>query len=228
MIKNNYYKAYDERYKVNHENNILWETTKNTKEIENILKEYNIDKNSKILDLGCGEGRDAIHLLNNSYNVTAIDYSKEAIKMCNKLTDNKYNKKFKQFDLIKNNLNETFDFIYSISVLHMLVTVQHRNRFLTFINKHLNDNGICLLTVLGDGRKEYNSNIEDAFKIVKRTNINTNKEINVTNTSCKIVNWISFEKEIQENNLIITKKWISNDIPGFSSSMCVLLKKRRK
>ena len=34
-----------------------------------------VNKNDNILDLGCGEGRDSIYLLDNGYDVLAVDYS---------------------------------------------------------------------------------------------------------------------------------------------------------
>lgn len=221
-----YYKAYDERYKICHSNNILWETPKPSLLIEEIIKEYNINKNSDILDLGCGEGRDAINLLDKGYNVTAIDYSCEAIRMCNKLTNNKYKAKFISLDIMKEKFDKKFNFIYSISLLHMFVTNDHRNMFYKFIKEHLNNDGICLVTVLGDGHKEYSSNIEDAFKIVDRLNININDNIQVTNTSCRILNWDNLINEVEINGFIILKKWLSYDIPGFNESMCILIKKR--
>ena len=95
-----YYKAYDERYKEVHKKNLLWEYDDPTKEISNIINKYNINKKDKILDLGCGEGRDTIYLLNKGYNFLGVDYSKEAIKKCNELTNNKYYNNFRQFDLI--------------------------------------------------------------------------------------------------------------------------------
>jgi len=77
---------------------------------------------------------------------------------------------------------------------------------------------------MGDGIKEYKSNINDAFKLYKKTNINTKKEILVANTSCKIVNWETLKKEISRNNLEIIDYYISKDIPNFDKVMCVIIK----
>ena len=222
--KKNYYKAYEERYKQVYDKNMLWSSKLPTLEVIKFLKDYNAVKDDRILDLGCGEGRDAIFLLEKGYNVLAVDYSLSVINMCNKLSNNKYKDHFKQFDIIENKMGEKFKYIYSIAVLHMFVLKEHRNKFLSFIREHLTDDGYCLLCILGDGKQNYVTNINDAFKNTKRVVINNNEEIDVVSTSCKIVNWDELEKEIIENKLKIEKKWIANDIPEFVNSMCVIIK----
>lgn len=224
--KNNYYKAYDLRYKQVHDIGKLWEHQENTKEVINFLKNNSAKKSDNILELGCGEGRDAIYLLNKGYfNLLAIDYSKEAINTCNILTNNKYVNKFRQLDLIEDELDKKFKFIYSISVLHMFVLEEHRNKYWQFIYNHLEKNGQALITVLGNGIDTRKTKPEDAFNKSKRVIQSSNKEVEIVNTSCKIVTWDELKKEISQNNLKIIKKWISYDIPGFNNSMCVIVEK---
>lgn len=227
-INNNYYKAYEERYRKVHNQGILWEYINPSPVVLDFLTNNNANKDSKILDLGCGEGRDAIYLLKKGYNILAVDYSKSAINKCNELTNNKYINNFKTLDIFKNKLNTKFDYIYSISVLHMFVLDEHRNNYYKFIYNHLEKNGKALITILGDGIKEKKTDINDAFKIVKRNIQQTNKTIMVTNTSCRIVNWNTLETEINKNNLKIEKKWISNNIPGFNESMCIIISKGKE
>lgn len=125
--------------------------------------------------------------------------------------------------MITDKLEEQFDFIYSIAVLHMFVLEKHRDRYLKFLYDHLNDNGKALICVLGDGVHEYCSNIKDAFEDSKRTILNNMTDINIAATSCRIVNWEFLENEIQKNKLLIEKKWISEDIPEFKKSMFVIV-----
>ena len=94
-MKEDYYKAYEKRYSQVHQTGQLWEMHKYSREVIDTINEYNITKDDKILDLGCGEGRDAIYLLDNGYNVLAVDYSTSAIQKCNELTENKYKNNFK-------------------------------------------------------------------------------------------------------------------------------------
>lgn len=222
---NNYYKAYEERYKQVHKANMLWTSILNTPDIIKFIGDYKITKEDRILDLGCGEGRDAIYLLDKGYNVLAIDYSISAINMCNKLSNNKYIESFKRLDIIEDTLDEKFKYIYSIAVLHMFVLSKHRNKYFSFICNHLEDNGRCLLCVIGNGKQNYQSDIKEAFKNTERTIMNNNTKINVATTSCKIVDWKTLEQEILDNGLIIEKKWISKYVPEFNESMCVVVKK---
>ena len=220
----NYYTAYEKRYSQVYNKKMMWSSNQPTPDVIHFFNEYNISKKNRVLDLGCGEGRDAIHFLDKGYNIFAVDYSKTVIEMCNKITRNKYKDKFRDFDLIKDKMEEKFDFIYSVAVLHMFITQEHRDKFLTFIKEHLNENGRCLLCVFGDGIESYSSNIEDSFKNVNRTVMNNGTNLNIAATSCRVVSWDELEREIVYNNLKIEKKWISIEIPEFTNSMCVIVK----
>ena len=222
-MKEDYYKAYEKRYSQVHQTGQLWEMHKSSREVIDTINEYNITKDDKILDLGCGEGRDAIYLLDNGYNVLAVDYSTSAIQKCNELTENKSKNNFKQFDLITDNIDEKFDFIYSIAVIHMFVNEKHRQKFYQFIYNHLKENGKALVIAMGDGKKEYSSDVNNAFLNSERININNNKKVLVANTSCKIKNMAGMIKEIKKGNLRIIKNEIINDLPGFAECESFIL-----
>lgn len=223
MSNKNYYQAYQKRYEQVHRENMLWESRLFTPDIIKCINHYKIQRNNKILDLGCGEGRDTIHLLEQGYDVLGIDYSIEAINISNKLSNNKYQNKFRQFDIMEDKLDSKFKFIYSVAVFHMFLLQEHRDKFLKFIKEHLLNDGYCLLSMMGDGEKTYTSNIDDAFKNAER--VVNNKKINVATTSCRIVDWKTLEEEISRNGLIIKKKWISKDTPGFTKMMDVVIRK---
>lgn len=226
-INDNYYKAYEKRYRQVYKYNYLWSTKDVTKEVIDTINDLKISKSDKILDLGCGEGRDAIFLLNENYNITALDYSNAVIEKCKEISNNKYNNSFRQFDIIKDTLDEKYAFIYSVAVIHMFVSIEHRNKFLSFIYNHLEDNGYALIITMGDGIDEYKSDINKSFLDTKRVILNNKKEVNVAFTSCNIVNWNTFENELLDNNLIIKRKWISKKVPEFNSSMCVIVCKKK-
>lgn len=228
FIDDNYYKAYDKRYKQVYKHDYLWSSKNPSPDVIETIQKYKIPLNAKMLELGCGEGRDAIFLLNKDYNVMAVDYSDTVIKKCNELSNNKYNNKFKQFDIINDKMNEKFDFIYSIAVIHMFVSEKHRNKFYSFIYEHLKSNGIALIVSMGNGEKKYETDVTKSFDDVERVVINNEKKINIVATSCKIVDWNTFEQELSNNNLIIKKKWISNKVPEFNPAMCVIVCRKEK
>lgn len=82
-----------------------------------------IKNNMKILDAGCGYGRNIVYLLQNGFNVSAVDYNPDAVEYCKGLLH-----QFSREELIDRftteNLNELsfedcqFDFIISSAVLH--------------------------------------------------------------------------------------------------------------
>ena len=220
-----YYKAYDKRYEESHNNNALWMSNNPSKMVMKVIEKYNIDKCSNILELGCGEGRDAINLLNNGYNVLGLDYSINAINKCNEITKNKYVDKFKQFDFFKDMLLKKFDFIYSVAVIHMFITQKHRDKFYQFIYEHLKDNGFALIIAMGDGKTEYSSSIDEAFLKRMRININTGEKMLVSNTTCMIKKLDDMIKEIRDNNFEIIENGIDCSLDDFSDCMYFVIRK---
>ena len=224
----NYYMAYEKRYKQVYEHNYLWSTIKPSPEVYDTILKYNISKKHKILEIGCGEGRDAIFLLNNGYNVLAVDYSKTVVEKCKELSNYKYNDCFRQLDIIKDKLNGKYNFIYSIAVIHMFVNQEHRSKFYKFVYNHLTNNGFALIVSMGDGIKNFESDTNKSFENVQRTVVNNEKKIDVAMTSCKMVDWETLEKEINDNRLMIIEKWISNEVPEFNPAMCVIVHKKEE
>ena len=49
--------------------------------ILNIFKEYKIDKDAQVLDLGCGTGKMARKLAREGYQVTAVDNSMDMLEI---------------------------------------------------------------------------------------------------------------------------------------------------
>lgn len=142
-----YYEAYDERYKQVHQKSLQWFSSLPSKIVEETITEYGISKISKILEIGCGEGRDAIYLMKNGYDLLATDVSPTAINYC-KETFPYVSQSFKVFNCLTERINDKFDFIYAISILHMLVLDKDRNLFYQFIYEQLKENGIALIAQL--------------------------------------------------------------------------------
>ena len=126
-----YYEAYDERYKQIHSMNLAWEADVHSPILDEIISKLDLNPQSTMLELGCGEGRDAIYLMQKGYDVCATDISKEAIAFCITKAP-QFMDRFKVLNACEDSWSKTYDFIYSIAVLHMLVLEEDRNKFLTF------------------------------------------------------------------------------------------------
>ena len=75
----------------------------------------------KLLDVGCGEGRDAVFFAKNGYSVTAIDISESGINKTKRLAEHQ-NAAVNAFraDLNDFRLDTTFDIIYSSGAFHYI------------------------------------------------------------------------------------------------------------
>ncbi|MFZ2192657.1 MAG: class I SAM-dependent methyltransferase [Candidatus Moraniibacteriota bacterium] len=92
----------------------------NEKEV--ILLQEVIDKNKKVLEMGCGTGRLIIELAKSGYDVSGYDYTERHAQITKeKLAENKIEAKVFQGDWYDNALaDESFDAIYSLgrNILH--------------------------------------------------------------------------------------------------------------
>jgi hypothetical protein len=217
-----YYEAYDERYKIVHQKGIRWFGKKESSILKRTIKKYQITKKHSILEIGCGEGRDAFYLLKKGYSVLATDISNEAIQYCKK-NFLKYQNQFQILNCLHDTLNHQYDFIYAIAVIHMFVLDEDRDSFYMFVKKHLNENGLALICSLGDGIYESKSNIQEAFELQKRNY--KRKTMMLPATSCRIINWENFKKEILKNQLQIIENGIISMTPLFNKMMYVIVKK---
>ncbi|MBR1777164.1 MAG: methyltransferase domain-containing protein [Alphaproteobacteria bacterium] len=75
----------------------------------------------KVLDIGCGEGKDAVYMARLGYDVTAFDLTENGIRKTLKLAE-KHNVTVKAFvdDINTFQLKETFDIIYSTGTVQYL------------------------------------------------------------------------------------------------------------
>jgi tellurite methyltransferase len=86
-----------------------------------VLKLMPAGKHIKLLDIGCGEGRNAVFFARNGYDVSAFDSSAKGVEKTQKLAE-KASVKVKVFQEDINNfrLNEKFDVIFAVGVLHYI------------------------------------------------------------------------------------------------------------
>ncbi|WP_426427751.1 class I SAM-dependent methyltransferase [Staphylococcus equorum] len=137
-----YYFGYEDRYNKIYEIGAdLWETGKPNESLLKVYQNYpNIFK-GKVIDLGCGEGRDTIFLAQKNIDIVGIDISHSAI--------DKAKEKIQECDgeksifhtgnvLYLNNFkNETFDLAMNMGCLHMINKNEDRLSHIKNVNRVL-------------------------------------------------------------------------------------------
>lgn len=222
-MERKYYEAYDDRYRQIHSQNLQWFYDEPTPIVLQTINAYGIPQSQKILELGCGEGRDAYPLLQLGYDVRATDISEAAVRYAQKKWP-QYGKNFAVLDCISETLEEKFDFIYAVAVVHMLVEDTHRDAFYRFIRTHLNEAGIALICTMGDGTIERQSDIRTAFDLQNRIHEQTGKQVQIASTSCRMVSFETLHKELQRNGLVLLQEGKTAAPPDFPQLMYVVVK----
>ena len=77
-----YYAAYNERYKTAHAQGVSWSSNVSTPIVMEVIERFGISHSQRLLEIGCGEGRDARTVLERGFQLTATDISGEAISYC--------------------------------------------------------------------------------------------------------------------------------------------------
>jgi len=101
----------------------------------------------KLLDIGCGEGKDSVFFARNGYDVTAFDVSDAGIEKTKRLADNVgvQVKAFKA-DILDFRLDTNFDIIFSSGVLHYIKKPLREEIFSNY-KQFTNPNGLHALNV---------------------------------------------------------------------------------
>lgn len=190
-----YYHAYDLRYRQIHAQHIAWFGGEPTPIVGELLSRLHILPPARVLEIGCGEGYDASALMAAGYDVTATDVSPAAIAFCKE----KYAARadhFRVLDALADSLDERFDCILAVAVLHMLTEDEDRHRLLTFIRDHLTDAGAGIIVVMGDGETSFATDPEKAFDVQIRTHQFTGREVRIASTTCRVVTGEQLRAEI--------------------------------
>ena len=216
-----YYEAYEDRYKAIHARGVSWSSDKCTPIVLDMLNKH-IQSNNPILEIGCGEGRDARAVLDQGIDLLATDISPEAIRYCQS-TMPQYKEHFQVLDCLSDTLDKAFDFIYAVAVIHMLVLDCDRDLFYQFIRAHLTTDGVALICTMGDGNVEMQSDITQAFTPQQRNH--ESGKILVAGTSCRMVSFDTFKAELQRNGLHLLESGITSSLPDFNRLMYAVVKK---
>lgn len=109
-----------------------------------------INKGSKALDIGCGEGHDALYLAQQGYTTTAIDVSADAIDLLQRQAlEIGVSVVTKVEDASNINLSEQYDVIVSYGFLHFAGKELYMN-YVNHLKSHTNKGGIHAFYTFGD------------------------------------------------------------------------------
>lgn len=122
--------------------------------LDQILK-GRFEKNFKILDAGCGEGRNLIYFVQNGYQVFGTDKNEDSVRMLKHVV-NSVNKgypldRFMVGDIEKMPFEtDEFDAVISSAVLHFAENKEHLLRMLAELVRVLKPNGILFARMASD------------------------------------------------------------------------------
>lgn len=101
----------------------------------------------KVLDIGCGEGKDAVFLARNGYRVTAFDLAENGLKKAKKLAEySGVEVNFFKADIKDYVLKDDYDIIFCSGVLHYLEK-EYRKEFIDHLKQHTALNGLNVMNV---------------------------------------------------------------------------------
>lgn len=219
-----YYEAYDDRYRQVHGRQLRWFAETPSPIVAQFMEARGIGPEDRILEIGCGEGRDAAFLLDRGYRVLATDISPAAIDFCRGAYP-AHGANFRVLDCLSQGLEERFPFIYAVAVVHMLVEDGDRDGFYGFLREHLTEKGVALVCSMGDGQEQWQSDIRRAFETGERTHEATGARICVAGTSCRVVSMDTFQKEIGRNGLKILEMGRTSVKPDFPEMIYAVVQK---
>ena len=222
-MRRKYYEAYDDRYRQIHQEGLQWFYDDPTPIVGQMMDRFSVGLQHKILELGCGEGRDAFPLLRKGFRVLATDISTEAIAYARAKWP-EYAENFAVLDCISGKLEEKYDFIYAVAVVHMLVEDAHRDAFYRFIKSHLKPDGVALICTMGDGEIQRQSDIHTAFDLQERVHEPSGKPVRIAGTSCRMVSFGVLEKEVTRNGLKLVESGVTAAPPDFPVLMYAVVK----
>ncbi|MBN6187837.1 helix-turn-helix domain-containing protein [Aneurinibacillus sp. BA2021] len=134
---------YEEEYKTKE---YYWGTEPNSACYQ-VLQLMPPTKHLKLLDVGCGEGKDAVFFARNGYDVSAFDVSDAGIEKTRSLAEKigVHVNAFKA-DILDYRLDTHYDIIFSSGVLHY-IKPEYRKDIFDNYKKFTNENGIHVFNV---------------------------------------------------------------------------------
>lgn len=124
---------------------------------QSLVENISYLKKGTVLDIACGDGRNALFLLKEGFKVTGIDFSNKALERLNMFAG-RYNYKVNtmQIDLSMENSLDGVGVFDNIIINHYRLSKQQ----LENIDRHLSDDGILFICGFGEKHK-VTSNIKE-------------------------------------------------------------------
>lgn len=134
---------YEEEYRTQE---YYWGTEPN-KVCYQVLQLMPPNQHVKLLDIGCGEGKDAVFFARNGYDVTALDVSDAGIEKTKRLAEKigVHVNVFKA-DILDYRLDTHFDIIFSSGVLHY-IKPEFRKEIFDNYKQYTTQNGLHVFNV---------------------------------------------------------------------------------
>ncbi|MFF4156163.1 class I SAM-dependent methyltransferase [Streptomyces sp. NPDC001678] len=131
-----YYYGYEDRYRTVYENGAeLWESAEPNASLLQMIQERPDVFSGRIIDLGCGEGRDSLYLLSQGHDVVSVDVSHTALARAREraAAANLDASGFVERDIIylRGFEENSFDLAMNMGCLHMLVDDEQRGRHIS-------------------------------------------------------------------------------------------------
>ncbi|MDP8227456.1 MAG: methyltransferase domain-containing protein [Candidatus Celaenobacter polaris] len=141
--KNNYYR---DKYK---DDEYYWGLKPSPSCFE-VLKYLPPVRHLKLLNIGCGEGRNAIFFARNGYQVTAFDLAKDGVEKTKKLAEKiGVNVTVFRADINEFRLEDNFDILFSTGTLHYIKN-ELREEIFNNYKDFTNADGIHMFTTFVD------------------------------------------------------------------------------
>jgi len=104
----------------------------------------------KLLDIGCGEGRDAVFLARCGYDVSAFDISEAGLEKTKRLADQaRVHVRVFRANMWDYRLDENYDILYSSGTLHY-IKPELRDEIMINYKSHVTKNGLVAFHVFVD------------------------------------------------------------------------------
>ena len=122
-----------------------------------VLEQYPPNRYLHLLEIGCGEGRDAVFFARNGYDVSAFDIVEDGIRKAVRLAS-RYHVPVNAFcaDMLDFHPQEQYDIVYASRALHYLPP-RRRESFFEEYKAHTNPGGIHAFMVMVDKPSVRNS-----------------------------------------------------------------------